>query len=494
MSLRPLLRRGVLAHARDDGWVLLEDPPAGLVLPVSPEQAPLLDHLGDLALEEILQVTGVPEPTALRLLKSLAMTGFLLGCDEDGRRERVEARATGPERLGAQAPFSLLIETRFACGSCGACCRSQAFGPLSAAEVTRLEQLAASDPGLGAAVVRRPEPGPLAREVYEVARRDDGRCVFLTDANRCRVHEELGAEAKPLACQVFPFAAQPGVEGVTVHDTTRCATFAESSTAGPPLHETFDAWRPVLRAAARRSPGVASGAVGLPRGLWATDPQVRATLGRALEVIDHAPPEVGGGRAWELARNGVTHWLAALGQHGVVPDLARRAADDLADLDAEALAQPASPPVADHFHDALQTVWQGLRAAWRPGTALGRAVSLCEGEGQAAAWDPALSPVLRRALRQRIHGLRWDAGDSLAVSMLRELLRLLLSAAGARLLAADRGAERVEAPDLSQAQAQAARAVDVLDLHQAVERVELQAERVLQHGHDVEARLAGAVG
>jgi Fe-S-cluster containining protein len=472
---------------------LLEDPPAGLLLPIPPEQAPLLEHLGDLTLEEILRVTGVPEAQALRLLKSLAMTGFLLGCDEDGRRERVDARATGPERLGANAPFSLLIETRFTCGACGACCRSQAFGPLSTAEVARLERLAAADPDMARAVVRRADPGPLAREVYEIARHEDGRCVFLTDAGRCRVHEELGADAKPLACQVFPFAVQPAVEGVVVSDTTLCATYGESSAAGAPLHEVFDTWRPVLREATRRASGVASAAVRLPGGVWATDPQVRAALGRALEVVDHQPAEVGGGRAWEVVRNGLTHWVAAVATHGVSADLARRSAEAMEALDADDLAQPATPPVPEHFHDALQTVWQALSPTWPEGTLLARALALCAEGGDASAWDPELSPILRRAMRQRLHGVEWDTGDSLALGLLRELLRLLLSAAGSRVLAHDRGSDRAQAEDLSQAQAQVTRALDAPDVVETLLLQDLQAERVLRHAGALEARLAGAL-
>lgn len=32
-----------------------------------------------------------------------------------------------------------------------------------------------------------------------------GGCVFLTEDGRCRIHAEFGAEAKPLACRLYPF-------------------------------------------------------------------------------------------------------------------------------------------------------------------------------------------------------------------------------------------------------------------------------------------------
>ena len=45
-------------------------------------------------------------------------------------------------------------------------------------------------------------PGGLQR----IRKRADGVCGFLSDENRCRIHEELGAAAKPLSCQMFPFS------------------------------------------------------------------------------------------------------------------------------------------------------------------------------------------------------------------------------------------------------------------------------------------------
>ena len=43
-------------------------------------------------------------------------------------------------------------------------------------------------------------PGGLA-----IRKRPDGACGFLSPERRCRLHEELGEQRKPLACRVFPF-------------------------------------------------------------------------------------------------------------------------------------------------------------------------------------------------------------------------------------------------------------------------------------------------
>src|SRR5262249_22036867 len=44
---------------------------------------------------------------------------------------------------------------------------------------------------------------------YRLYHHEDGRCLFLSDEGRCRIHERFGADAKPLACRVFPFALVP---------------------------------------------------------------------------------------------------------------------------------------------------------------------------------------------------------------------------------------------------------------------------------------------
>ncbi len=44
-------------------------------------------------------------------------------------------------------------------------------------------------------------------------RKEGGRCVFLDDDQRCRIHARFGLEAKPLVCQQYPlFARQVGLE------------------------------------------------------------------------------------------------------------------------------------------------------------------------------------------------------------------------------------------------------------------------------------------
>jgi lysine-N-methylase len=93
------------------------------------------------------------------------------------------------------------------CHSCGDCCR-QLEAVITDEEKQRLEMLDLSgDPEIAAGpwFVSR---GWLAKG-WALRRRLDGSCVFLTSANRCRLHERFGAESKPFVCRLFPFILIP---------------------------------------------------------------------------------------------------------------------------------------------------------------------------------------------------------------------------------------------------------------------------------------------
>src|SRR5688572_1109911 len=104
-------------------------------------------------------------------------------------------------------------EQRFSCRQCGRCCRGWEIA-VTEAEVegyrrAKVERLFV-DPAQPAGEAVDPfeplgEPG-----LFRIRKRDDGACGFLSPENRCRIHEELGAEKKPLTCRMFPFAVHPG--------------------------------------------------------------------------------------------------------------------------------------------------------------------------------------------------------------------------------------------------------------------------------------------
>lgn len=68
------------------------------------------------------------------------------------------------------------------------------------------------------------EPVPGWRGYYRIRSRTDGACGFLSSDDRCRIHEELGAAAKPLTCRMFPFKFHPVAGGAVATASFGCPT------------------------------------------------------------------------------------------------------------------------------------------------------------------------------------------------------------------------------------------------------------------------------
>ena len=123
-------------------------------------------------------------------------------------------------------------EQRFTCAQCGACCRG-AWVVLTPAEVDRYRAIGAArwyvDAEAPGADPFLPAPGGH----FRIRSRADGACGFLTEANRCRIHEELGAGAKPLACRTFPFVFHPAQGRPLATASASCPTIVRNQ--GEPL-------------------------------------------------------------------------------------------------------------------------------------------------------------------------------------------------------------------------------------------------------------------
>src|SRR5262249_26860693 len=63
-----------------------------------------------------------------------------------------------------------------------------------------------------------------------------GACVFLTAANRCRLQERFGADAKPFVCRLFPFILIPAGNHWRVGMRFSCPAAATNS--GRPLADS----------------------------------------------------------------------------------------------------------------------------------------------------------------------------------------------------------------------------------------------------------------
>ena len=88
--------------------------------------------------------------------------------------------------------------TNFACHCCGACCRiKDGIVRVSDGEIARIATyLGQSEDEF---IARETELAP-DRKTLMLKSRSDGACVYLTDDNRCRIHE-----VKPDKCRTCPF-------------------------------------------------------------------------------------------------------------------------------------------------------------------------------------------------------------------------------------------------------------------------------------------------
>jgi Fe-S-cluster containining protein len=84
------------------------------------------------------------------------------------------------------------------------------------------------------------EPIPGAKGFHRIRKRSDGACGFLSPANRCRLHEELGGRLKPLTCRLFPFSFHPVNETVAVTTSFACPTIVANEGAPIATGETVN--------------------------------------------------------------------------------------------------------------------------------------------------------------------------------------------------------------------------------------------------------------
>jgi len=190
-------------------------------------------------------------------------------------------------------------DQRFTCAQCGRCCRrttvpvslgeAEAYRKANAGRWFResddAEEGAERDPFEAIAG----HPGLL-----QIRKRADGACGFLSPSGLCRVHEELGADRKPIACRVFPFrfhpirgAGAPGQEDagdVVVTTSFACPTVvanegAQLSSQTRDISTLYIAWKREQPETPARVEFVAGRA--LPAG---TLPALRSLLIRILDT------------------------------------------------------------------------------------------------------------------------------------------------------------------------------------------------------------------
>ncbi len=100
---------------------------------------------------------------------------------------------------------SLPVFQNWDCGSCGDCCRSYHV------RVTEPEKAIVEKQNWPADDLGGLTPIVWDKHLnsHRLNHRADGSCVFLGADNRCRIHAQHGAAAKPMACRIYPFVLVP---------------------------------------------------------------------------------------------------------------------------------------------------------------------------------------------------------------------------------------------------------------------------------------------
>ena len=126
------------------------------------------------------------------------------------------------------AAISLELPTiqNWSCHNCGGCCRQHAIYITQAEEQRIIGQKWADLPDWPAGQSLFVADGPRGQK--RLATRSDGGCVFLDDRGLCRIHAKFGEPAKPLACQIYPYAFHPFGEGLTVSLRFSCPSVVKN--------------------------------------------------------------------------------------------------------------------------------------------------------------------------------------------------------------------------------------------------------------------------
>jgi hypothetical protein len=137
--------------------------------------------------------------------------------------------------------------------------------------------------------VTMPAPRGASIDTQVMCHLRDGSCVFLSDDRRCIIHSELGGDAKPHPCRLFPYQVIATPDGVAVSISPECRGFVEARN-GKALADQEPELRELLALAGKlaRSPRVVRLAPGqtIP---WATYRELEAALHVALDAHSTDP-------------------------------------------------------------------------------------------------------------------------------------------------------------------------------------------------------------
>jgi lysine-N-methylase len=148
---------------------------------------------------------------------------------------------------------SLPVLQNWDCHACGGCCKEYEVNVTEEERQRILAQGWEGDPATaGKPLVVRAGRGRRAR--WRLGQDENG-CVFLNEAGLCRIHAKFGAEAKPLACRVYPFVLVPVGGQWRVGLRFACPSVVENK--GRPVEAHAADVRAYAAALERREPGAA---------------------------------------------------------------------------------------------------------------------------------------------------------------------------------------------------------------------------------------------
>jgi Fe-S-cluster containining protein len=166
---------------------------------------------------------------------------------------------------------------RFSCQSCGRCCS----GWTVTVDASRVEQLRRHDWGADPFV-----PLGGTSDAFRI-KLVDGRCFFLDEDRRCRIHAELGYEAKPEGCKAFPLMLGEVAGETRARLSFYCPSVSENR--GRPLQQQMRWVRATARAAGeirRTAPLTLDGEIELSaRELASIEGSLDRLLGREAVAI-----------------------------------------------------------------------------------------------------------------------------------------------------------------------------------------------------------------
>lgn len=133
------------------------------------------------------------------------------------------------------------------CHNCGGCCKQHQI-EITVQEKERIEKQRWEDDDsipAGKPVIVKMGMSPTSQR-YRLAHQEDGACIFLDEKGLCRIHAKFGEPAKPLACQVYPYAFHPAGNEVAVSLRFSCPSVVSN------LGERVDRQEPAIRKIAKQ--------------------------------------------------------------------------------------------------------------------------------------------------------------------------------------------------------------------------------------------------